>query len=131
MLWNVIDNGILEPFVLGEINIVGFTDDSETARKVRTWLEKAGLTLANEKAKAVLKKKNSAKVEVGGHMVASKPTVKYLGVINPKLNLRRHLKYAYQKAAGATVVLARMLPNVGVKNHWRRLCREGSILFTD
>lgn len=39
------------------------------------------------------------KVEVSGHIIGSKPAIKYLGVkIYTKLSLREHLQYERQKA---------------------------------
>lgn len=49
------------------------------------------------------------KVEVGGHMVVSKSTIEYLGVItDTKLSFRGHLEYACQKAASTNTALAKM-----------------------
>lgn len=71
-------------------------------------MERASLIPRNREAEVILitnakKKKNIVKVEVGGHMVDSKRTIKYLGVmIDAKLNFMKHLKFACQKAANTS-----------------------------
>ena len=149
LLWNIMYNGVLALPVPEGTTIVGFADDlavvvaakhpedvevyaTETVRAVKSWLEKAGLTLADAKTEAVLitkrRKNNTVKVEVGGHTVVSKPAIKYLGVIiDTKLSFREHLEYACQKAASATTALAKMLPNIGGPKHCRRLVLAGVV----
>lgn len=53
---------------------------AETLRAVNTWLEKAGLTDADEKMEPVLTPNGWKKHRKGKYMI-SKPAIKYLGMI--------------------------------------------------
>ena len=98
----------------------------EAISAVKGWLESSGLTLAEEKTEAVLitkrRKRNFARIQIGNHIITSKPAIKYLGVmIDGKLSYKAHVQYVYDKASTASVALARMMPNVGGPRHASRL----------
>lgn len=69
-------NGVLVLPVKDETMTLGFADDG---------VERIRLVLADEKTVAVLtncRRKNTVKVDVGGHTIPSKPDFKYLRVID-------------------------------------------------
>lgn len=82
---------------------------TETVRAVNSWVERAVLTLADEKTNMILitnyGKKNTVKVEVSEYTVVSKATIKYLGVItDTNLGFREHLEHVCQKTANVTAI---------------------------
>lgn len=115
------DNGILVLHNPEGAMIIDFVDDLAAVftakypedlrdRDGKVKLEIVGLTLTDEKMKAVLmtnrKKKNTMKT--------SKPGV----IIDAKLlNLKQYLEHAWPKAANATTAAAKMSPNVGQPKH--------------
>lgn len=94
-----------------------------TVGSIKSWLERAGL----EKTEAVLianhREKNIVKLDVRGYTVASKPTIKYLGVMfDTRLKFTEHFEYASRKAANATASVAKMLSNISASKHcWKSL----------
>lgn len=62
-----------------------------TVSTIKTWLEKADLTLRNEEMEVVLITNWGVEEKVGGHMVVSESTNKYQWVIiDIKLSFRGH-----------------------------------------
>ena len=71
---------------------------------VRTWLQKAGLELAEHKTKAVLissrKKVESINIRDEEHVIQSNTHIRYLGVVlDHRLNFKRHMEKTSEKAA--------------------------------
>ena len=152
LLWNVMYNGVLVLPVPKEATIIGFADDlavvvvakqpedvemyaNETISAIKAWLEMVQLDLAEQKTEAVLitnrRKRNTINIRVGGHVITSKPVIKYLGVmIDAKINFKGHLDYACEKAANTSVSLARMMPNIGGPRYSRRLLVAGVVRST-
>lgn len=101
-------NGVLALPVPEKATIISFTDDLakvviakhsgelyaiKTEKAGKSWLDRVGRTLSDEKTQVVLvtkgRQNNALKLKVGRHTVASKPTKKIRGMmINAKLNLR-------------------------------------------
>lgn len=142
ILWNIMYDGILQLGVPVGATIVGFADDiavvvtakhvdeveliaNETILKVMNWLESVGLKLAEQKTEALLissrKTIETAKVNVGSHVIESKHSLKYLGVlIDNRLSFKPHVKYACEKARKVHSALSAMMPNIGGPKSSRR-----------
>lgn len=143
LLWNIMYDGVLRLALPPGVKIVGFADDiavvavakhtheieaaaNEAIRRIKGWLENAGLELADHKTEAVLissrKKLERLKIRVGDQMIESKDAIKYLGVmIDNRLNFRAHIEYARNKAAAVQGALSRILPNIGGPKYGRRI----------
>ena len=71
--------------VIDEIEVL----TNEAIFEIRSWLEEAGLTLAEHKTEVVLitkrGKQTSIKIRIGEHIIQSQPTLKYLGVMVEKV----------------------------------------------
>ena len=83
------------------------------------------MKLAAHKTEAVLisgrKIVEKTEVTVGGSRMESKKTIKYLGVIiDDKLNFKEHVKYIGEKTSVTQRVLARMMPNIGRPDPFKR-----------
>lgn len=60
--------------------------------------------------------------DVSGHMITSKPVIKYLGLmIIAKKNFKGHLDYACEKASNTRVSLTRIMANIVDQKYNRRL----------
>lgn len=125
------------------VSIVGYADDiaivvvakhlvdvarmcSETIASVKTWLQTAGLELADHKTEALLltsrKRVEEIEIRVGGCTINSSPAIKYLGVVlDRRLSFKEHLKYASEKARKVSTALARLMPNLGGPRQQRRM----------
>ncbi|KAH8368775.1 hypothetical protein KR200_003952, partial [Drosophila serrata] len=124
--------------------VVGFADDvavvvtakertaaedleNEAIGSIEAWLTSAGLELAAHKTQAALisrrKAVETAEIRVGGAVIRSQRSIKYLGVlIDTRLSFREHLEYAQKKASGTAGSLARILLNTrGAKQLTRKL----------
>ena len=134
-LWNIMYDGILRITKPAGVDIIGYADDiaivvvakhlqdvarncRSTIQKIKTWLQSAGLELASHKTEAVLissrKKVERLEVRVDGHIITSRPHIKYLGVLlDHRLNFKDHLRYVGEKASRAAKALARIMPNIG------------------
>ena len=121
LIWNVMSDGILRLRNSKCTTIIGYAGDIAivvVAKKlhemeatcasmilsVRTWLQKAGLELAEHKTEAVLissrKKVESINIRVGGHVIQSNTHIRYLGVVlDHRLNFKRHMEKTSEKAA--------------------------------
>lgn len=143
LLWNVMYDGVLKLPLPSGSTIVGFADDiavvavaktieeiqgkiNESVKKVREWLQNAGLQLADHKTEAVLissrKELEYMTIKVGNTTIKSKDAVNYLGVIiDNRLNFKSHVNHATEKAARIHSAMARMLPNVGGPRYQKRL----------
>ena len=141
-LWNILYNGLLKTQMPNDTILVAFADDVaatitaktledieygylEVMNRVRQWMNSVGLTLALEKTEAVLitgkKVKENIQLTFGGYTIRTQPHIKYLGIIlDQRLNLKEHLKYAGGKAGKAETAIARILPNVGGPRQSRR-----------
>lgn len=135
LLWNIMYDGILRLEVPDGVDIIGFADDvavvvcsdsveevelvaSETMAKIQLWIKSAGLKLADQKTEAVLinarRPRATASIRVGQHLIHSRESVKYLGVmIDARLNFKEHIEYACTRAARTHAALSAMMPNVG------------------
>lgn len=143
LLWIIMYDGVLRLNLPKGVQIIGFADDiaivtvakhiheveaatNEAIRLVRQWLENAGLSLADHKSEAILitgrKIVEYLNIQVGEQLIASKESLKYLGVvIDNRLNYREHIVYAGDKAARLQSALAGILPNTGGPRQGRRL----------
>ena len=143
LLWIIMYDGILKLQLPKGVTIIGFADDigvtivaqdideievltNEAIFEIRSWLEEAGLTLAEHKTEVVLitkrRKQTSIKIRIGEHIIQSQPTLKYLGVmVDQRLKFKSHLENLATKASGVATLLARMLPNIGGPRQSRRL----------
>jgi hypothetical protein len=77
-----------------------------------------GLQLAAEKTEAIVftnkRTRNEMEVNCGGHMIRSKPDIKYLGVqVDKKLSFTRHAELVADRAAVAAKQLGHLMPNMG------------------
>ena len=135
ILWNTMYDGVLRLRLPNGTTIVGFADDiaivsvaktvreieekTNTAiRNVGAWLDEAGLTLAAHKTEAVLisgrKIVEKMIVTFGESRIESKRAIKYLGIIiDDSLSFKEHVKYIGEKASVTQRALARMMPNIG------------------
>lgn len=144
LLWNGMYDGVLRLDLPGGTKIVGFADDivlmvlgetqlqveayaSESIRAVEEWMGHHQLTLAHQKTEVVVvnnfKSVQTIRVTAGSCSIASKRSLKYLGVLlDDKLNFTSHVVYAADKALQAVASLSRMMGNCsGVNSSKRRL----------
>ena len=143
LLWIIMYNGVLTLDLPTGVASIGFADDigvtvvarlleevelyaNEAVYEIKSWLENAGLQLAEHKTEVVLitkrRKCTSMKIKVGTQTIYSKPALKYLGVmIDQRLNFRLHVEGAATKAYNIGALVARMLPNIGGPRPSRRL----------
>lgn len=143
LLWNIMYNDVLQVEVPERSKIVGFADDlaavivaktidevqaiaTEAVRRIRRWLQLAGLKLADHKTEAVLitgrKRVEFLTFTAGDTEITSKESVKYLGVmIDNRLNFKSHIRYATEKASKIQSALSRILPNIGGPRYESRL----------
>lgn len=143
LLWIIMYDGVLRLRLPKGVKIIGFADDiaivvvakdteqvrvaaNEAIAQVRQWLTSAGLALAEQKTEAVLitsrKKVEHLSIEVGDQTIASKESLKYLGVmIDNRLSYNEHMDYVSEKAGRVQAALAGILPNIGGPRQGRRL----------
>ena len=143
LLWNLMYNPIFSLKLPLEAKVVGFADDiavvvrdrdlqdlqfhaNEAIQTIRDWLTKMGLSLAEQKTEVVLitsrRKIEVAKIRIGDHIISSKPSLKYLGVlIDSRLSFKYHIAAVTTKAANTCSAISRMMPNVGGPKHFKRL----------
>jgi hypothetical protein len=133
VLWNIVYNEVLNlKFPVG-VKIVGFADDillkvygesieeveltvSYSISVVQDWMRSRKLELAHHKTEMIVvnnrKAVQSAQVSVGGCIVASKRSLKYLGVmIDDRLTFGSHIDYTSKRASVAIAALSRMMSN--------------------
>ncbi|XP_046869189.1 uncharacterized protein LOC124461774 [Drosophila willistoni] len=118
-----------------DTRIVGFADDiaivtvakdiqqaeentNAAVFRILEWMEANSLSIAAHKTEAVLissrKKVETARIEVAGCSITSKPAIKYLEVMmDHRLTFKAHLQYAANKAGKATSAITRLMANVG------------------
>lgn len=142
LLWNIMYDEVLRLPLPPGVRIIGFADDiavvtvakhiheveaatNMAIMKVQTWLESASLTLAGHKTEAVLitsrKSVEYINVRVGGQVIKSSRSLKYLGVmIDNRLSFKDHIDYVSEKAARIQASLSRILPNIGGPKPARR-----------
>lgn len=133
LLWNTMYDGVLNIPVPEGCKIIGFADDiavvivakhipeientaNDVIARAKSWLETAGLKLAEHKTEAVLissrKTMEYAEIRVGSQIIHSKPVLKYLGMmIDNRLCYKPHIEYVTNKASKIMAALTRMLPN--------------------
>ncbi|XP_068148345.1 uncharacterized protein [Drosophila tropicalis] len=134
-LWNVMYDTVLRLDMPTDTRIVGFVDDiaivtvakdiqqaeentNAAVFRILEWMEANSLSIAAHKTEAVLissrKKVETARIEVAGCSITSKPAIKYLGVMmDHRLTFKAHLQYTADKAAKATSAITRLMANVG------------------
>ena len=99
----------------------------EAVKRIKQWLESAGLELAAHKTlTAVLitsrKTVEYANFRVGNQTIRSKESLKYLGVmLDNRLRFKTHVEYSSKKASLMQAALSRMLPNIGGSGYARRM----------
>lgn len=134
-LWNASYDGILRMEMPEGAFLIGYADDiavvivardtdgarrrlNQVMRRVFSWLEEHGLSLAAEKTEIVLLTRRRIPTEVqmmvGPETITTKKVVKYLGVkLDTKLTFWEHIKGTSEKAAKITSALSRLMANVG------------------
>jgi hypothetical protein len=152
-LWNAMYNGVLNLKLPKGVVIVGFADDivlsitgetleevemlaTEAITMIENWMQQARLQIAHHKTEVLLvsncRMVQHAEITVGEHVIASKRTLKYLGVmIDDRLNFNSHVDYACEKAVKAINAVTRIMPNsYGPSSSKRRLlaCVSSSIM---
>ncbi|XP_053691300.1 uncharacterized protein LOC128739826 [Sabethes cyaneus] len=94
---------------------------------IEGWMAGVNLRLAHHKTEAVMisnrKAALEAKIIVGGQVIVSKRSVKYLSVMaDNRLNFTRHVDFACGKASTAVTALSKIMPNCfGPSSSKRRL----------
>lgn len=134
-LWNISYDGILRMEMPDDTFLVGYADDiaavitardtedakrrlNQVMRRVHKWMEDHGLSLAMEKTEIVLLTRRQIptmiELQVGQEVLNTKEAVKYLGVrIDTKLTFWQQIKFASERAAKTTLLLSRLMANVG------------------
>lgn len=134
-LWNGMYNGVLTLTLPRGVKIVGFADDvcltvmgeslaevevlaTEAIDTIEQWMTGAKLQIAHHKTEVLMvsncKEVQRMEIDVGGQAIASKRTLKHLGVmIDDRLNFNSHVDYACEKSAKAMNAVARIMPNIG------------------
>lgn len=138
-IWNIFYDGILRMTVPEGTFLVGYVDDTtrgtgeaqllldQVMRRVPSWMEDHGLSLAAQKTEIVLLTKRCINTlrsfTVGDATVQTKSAVKYLGVMfDSKLNYEEHIIRAADKAAKVKASLGTLMANVnGPRPCMRRL----------
>ncbi|XP_035737497.1 uncharacterized protein LOC118448399 [Vespa mandarinia] len=141
---NIFYDGIFRMAVPDGTFLVGYEDDlavvitaratkgvqlllNQVMRRVTSWMEDHGLSLAAQKTEIVLIRRkrinNLRSFIVGDAAVQTKPAVKYLGVmLDNKLNYGEHIIRAVDKAAKVVASLGSFIDNVnGPRPYMRRL----------
>ena len=144
ILWILMYDDLLKLKIPAGVRTVCFADDTavvavakyleeieqlcnETISIIRKWLSSVGLELAGQKTEALLitsrKQKESITLTVGKHEIASKPSLKYLGItIDTRLTFKEHLYSMSKKAAKVVAAVSRLMPNSkGPRQSKRRL----------
>ncbi|XP_015118564.1 uncharacterized protein LOC107042167 [Diachasma alloeum] len=94
-------------------------------RRIRQWMDSVRLTLAENKAEAVLitsrQKFETITLYVGNHEIMSQPSLQYLGVmIDNRLSFKQQVECVSAKASGVRTVLSRLMPNIEGPKQKRR-----------
>lgn len=132
-LWNGMYDGVLLLELPQGVKIVGFADDivlvvpgksqlevegkaSASISIIEQWMGERMLSLAHQKTEVVMvcnrKSVQHAHVNAGDHLIESKRSIKYLGVmIDDRLTFTSHVNYACEKASRAVASLTRMMAN--------------------
>lgn len=144
VLWNVMYDEVLRLRLPVGVKIVGFADDislevygesiqeveltaAHSISVVEEWMRSRNLELAHHKTEAIVvnnrKSEQQAVIRAGDSAIASKRSLRYLGVmIDDKLTFGSHVDYACRKASTAISALSRMMPNnSAVKGSKRKL----------
>jgi hypothetical protein len=134
-LWNISYDGILQMKMPDDTFLVGYADDiaavitardtgdiqrklNQVMRRIGSWLNNHGLSLATEKTELVLLTRRQICTEVPFQVetkqIHSKSAVKYLGVrLDTKLSFWEQIKNSSEKATKVTFALSRLMTNVG------------------
>lgn len=143
-LWNAFYDSLLRIEMPDETRLVGYADDvavlvaardtkqgqlklNQVMRKINSWMEEHGLTLALQKTEiAILTKKRiqpTIPMWIGEEVIETKQAVKYLGItIDSKLSFFEHIRKSADKAAAGITALCRLMANTsGPKSSKRRL----------
>lgn len=134
-LWNLLYDDLLRLEMPAGVELIAFADDvavlstqtmpmlleeslEEAFTTINEWMTEHGLSLAADKSEAlVITKKrvrNKIVVRCAGHAIASKPSLRYLGVqIDMKLGFAEHAELASERAAIAAKQLGFIMPNTG------------------
>lgn len=133
VLWNVMYDEVLQLKFPAGVVIVGFADDitlevygesieeveltsAHAISIVEDWMHSRKLELAKHKTEVIVvnnrKSEQHAAIDVGDCTIASKRSLKLLGVmIDDKLTFGSHVDYACRKASTAVSALSRMMSN--------------------
>lgn len=134
-LWNIFYDGVLRLEMTEGTRLIGYADDvaaliesrniddaqrklNQTMRRVLTWMEHHGLSLAMEKTEITIITPKRMPENIGfnieNEVIATQNSLKYLGItIDRKLNFWEHIKRAADKASKTTTQLSRLMANVG------------------
>ena len=134
-LWNGMYDGVLTLRLPRKVKIVGFADDvsltamgetreeveisvMEAMHTIENWMNGVKLQIAHHKTEVLLvsncKVVQQIEIDVGGHVITPKRTLKHLGVmIDDRLSFNSHVDYASEKSARAMNAITRIMPNVG------------------
>ncbi|XP_058448598.1 uncharacterized protein LOC131428566 [Malaya genurostris] len=90
----------------------------ETISTIEGWMNGVKLQIAHHKTEVLLvsncKPIQRTEIDVGGHAISTKRTLKLLGVmIDNRLNFNCHVDYACEKSAKAIHAITSIMPNVG------------------
>lgn len=97
----------------------------ETAETIVDWLAGIGIELALEKSELLIPTRkrthNTLEIRVKGQVIASRPSVQYLGVhLDQKANFKTHATMVAKRADDATRALRALMPNTGGPRHRAR-----------
>lgn len=134
-LWNVLYDGVLRIDMPEKTFLVAYADDlaavtqarnveeaqikiNQIMRRVITWMDERGLALATEKTEILMLTRRRIPLEiqfrVADATVTSKKAAKYLGItLDSKVSFRDHIKAACERAGRVTMMLSRIMANVG------------------
>jgi len=93
--------------------------------RISQWMNTVNLELAKHKTEVVLitsrKQAETITLRVGEHEITSQPFLRYLGVmIDARLNFKQQVEHVSTKASAVTLVLSRLMPNIGDPKQCRR-----------
>lgn len=132
-LWNFLYDELLRLPTPDGVELVAYADDivviaqgsvtfkvgellEEAAEIIVGWLSNIGIRLALEKSELLIptlkKTHNTLDIRIRGHVVSSRPCVKYLGVhIDQKSTFKTHAHIVSKKVDDATRALRAIMPN--------------------
>lgn len=143
-LWNILYDSLLRIEMLPTVQLLAFVDDVavmctceipwqmeeflETAiNKIIEWMSNHGIELALQKTEVVVlsrkQLRNSITLNIGGHRIQSRPSIRYLGVqIDSKMNFSEHAALVSERSTSAVKSISIIMANTkGPKERRRKL----------